>query len=163
MLRSFYAHAVVGSSVRASSLGVRAVSQAPACEHVAPSPSIRYTGRICERAQRVGEGGELSEITTAIAARQAQIKQLQSDIETLQRAASVLGGGTTGPAKAVSQPKPKAKAKRRRKTKAKPKTTATPKPKAQSKRKQHVWTAAEKAAIGKRMKAYWAKRRRAKG
>jgi hypothetical protein len=105
----------------------------------------------------------LSEITTAITARQAQIKQLQSDIETLQRAASVLGGGTTGPAKAVSQPKPKAKAKRRRKTTAKPKTTATPKPKAKSKRKQHVWTAAEKAAIGKRMKAVWAKRRTAKG
>ncbi len=103
----------------------------------------------------------MSEITTAITARQAQIKQLQSDIETLQRAASVLGGGTTGPAKAVSQPKPKAK--RRRKTKAKPKTTATPKPKAKSKRKQHVWTAAEKAAIGKRMKAYWAKRRKARG
>ena len=102
----------------------------------------------------------MSEITTAITARQGQIKQLQSDIEALQRAASVLGGGTTGPAKAVSQPK--AKAKRRRKTKAKPKTTATPKPKAKSKRKQHVWTAAEKAAIGKRMKAYWAKRRKAK-
>ena len=105
----------------------------------------------------------MSEITTAITARQAQIKQLQSDIETLQRAASVLGGGTTGPAEAVSQPKPKAKAKRRRKTTAKPKTTATPKPKAKSKRKQHVWTAAEKAAIGKRMKAVWAKRRKAKG
>ena len=111
----------------------------------------------------------MSEITTAITAREAQIKQLQSDIETLQRAANVLGGGTTGPAKAVSQPKPKAKAKRRRKTKAKsktktkPKTTAKPKSKAKAKRKQHVWTAAEKAAIGKRMKAYWAKRRKAKG
>ena len=105
-----------------------------ACEHVAPSPSIRYKGRICERARRVGEGGELSEITKAIEARQAQITQLQSDIETLQGAASVLGAGTA-PAKAPSQPKPK----------------------------QHVWTAAEKAAIGKRMKAYWAKRRKAKG
>ena len=83
----------------------------------------------------------MSEITTAITARQAQIKQLQSDIESLQRAASVLGGGTTARAKAVSQPKPKAKAKP----------------------KQHVWTAAEKRAIGKRMKAYWAKRRKAKG
>ena len=59
-------------------------------------------------------------------------------------------------------PKPKPKAKRRRKTKAKPKTTATPKPKAKTKRKQHQWSAAEKAAIGKRMKAYWAKRRKAK-
>ncbi len=99
------------------------------------------------------------QITTAIAARQAQITQLQSAIEILQRAASVLEGGTTAPTKAVGQPKPK----RRRKAKAKPKTTAKPKPKAKAKRRQHVWTAAEKAAIGKRMKAYWAKRRRAKG
>ncbi len=103
----------------------------------------------------------MSEITTAITARQTQIKQLQSDIETLQRAASVMGGGTTAPAKAISQPKAKPKAKRRRKAKAKPKTTAKAKPKA--KRRQHVWTAAEKRAIGKRMKAYWAKRRKAKG
>ena len=44
-----------------------------------------------EHAQRAGEGGELSEITTAIEARQAQIIQLQSDIETLQRAASIMG------------------------------------------------------------------------
>ncbi len=131
----------------------------PPCEHVAPSPSIRYKGRVCERAQRVGEGGELSEITTAITARQAQIKQLQSDIESLQRAASVLGGGTTARAKAVSQPKPK----RSRKAKAKPKTTAKPKPKARAKAKPHQWTVAEKAAIGRRMKAYWAKRRKAKG
>ena len=105
----------------------------------------------------------MSEITTAIKTRQAQITQLQNDIQLLQRAASVLGGGTTGPAKAVSQPKPEAKAKRRRKAKAKPKTTAKPKPRAKAKPKQHVWTAAEKAAIGKRMKAYWAKRRKAKG
>ncbi len=101
----------------------------------------------------------MSEITTAISARQAQIKKLQSDIETLQRAASVLGGGTTAPAKAVSQLKPKAK--RRRKAKAKPKTTAKPTPKAKAKRKQHLWSAAEKRAIGRRMKAYWAKRRKA--
>jgi hypothetical protein len=105
----------------------------------------------------------LSEITTAITAREAQIKQLQSDIETLQRAASVLGGGTTAPAKAISQPKAKPKAKRRRKAKTKPKTTAKPKSKAKAKRKQHVWTAAEKRAIAKRMKAYWAKRRKARG
>ncbi len=103
----------------------------------------------------------MSEITTAIKARQSQITQLQNDIQLLQRAASVLGGGTKAAPKAVSQPKPKAK--RRRKAKATPKTTAKPKPKATSKRKQHVWTAAEKRAIGKRMKKYWAKRRKAKG
>ncbi len=152
-----------GAAVGRAPAGRGAGHLSRACEHVAPSPSIRYKGRICERAQRVGERGELSEITTAIAAREAQIKQLQSDIETLQRAANVLGGGTTGPAKAVSKPKAKPKAKRRRKAKAKPKTTATPKPKAKAKRNQHVWTAAEKRAIGKRMKAYWAKRRKARG
>ncbi len=88
----------------------------------------------------------MSEITKAIAARQAQITQLQSDIETLQRAASIVGGRTKAPAKAARQPKATAKPK--------------PKPKAQGKRYQ--WSAAEKAAIGKRMKAYWAKRRKAR-
>ena len=63
-------------------------------EHVDPSHSIRYTGRTRECAQRASEGGELSEITTAILARQTQITQLQSDIETLQRAASIVGGKT---------------------------------------------------------------------
>ncbi len=87
----------------------------------------------------------MSEITSAIKARQTQITQLQSDIETLQRAASIVGGGTKAPAKASSRPKAPAK----------------PKAKPQPKQKQHQWSAAEKAAIGKRMKAYWAKRRKA--
>jgi len=54
----------------------------------------------------------LSEITNAIKARQTQIVQLQSDIETLQRAASLMGGGETPPAKATRQPtvKPQARA-----------------------------------------------------
>ncbi len=96
----------------------------------------------------------MSEITTAIKARQAQITQLQSEIATLQRAASVLGP----PARAAAKAKPKPKAK----PKAPAKSKAKPKPKAQ-KGKRHQWSAAEKAAIGKRMKAYWAKRRKAKG
>ncbi len=45
----------------------------------------------------------MSEITAAITARQTQIAQLQSDIETLQRAASIMGGGVNTPAKAVRQ------------------------------------------------------------
>ena len=96
----------------------------------------------------------MSEITTAIAARQAQITQLQRDIETLQRAASIVG--TTGPtAKATSQPKAKRKIKRkRRKRRAAAKTTQKRKP---------TWSAADREAISKRMKAYWAKRRKAKG
>ena len=85
----------------------------------------------------------MREITTAIKGKQAQITQLQSDIATLQRAASIMGGGTKTPAKTTRQPKAKQK--------------PQPKP------KRHVWSAAQKAAIGKRMKAYWAKRRKAKG
>ena len=94
----------------------------------------------------------MSEITKAIAARQTQITQLQSEIATLQRAASVLGPPARAAAKAKPQPKPKVPAK----------SKAKPKPKAQ-KGKRHQWSAAEKAAIAKRMKAYWAKRRKAKG
>ncbi len=45
----------------------------------------------------------MSEITNAIKARQTQIAQLQSDIETLERAASVMGGGEKTPAEAVRQ------------------------------------------------------------
>ena len=95
----------------------------------------------------------MSQISEAIKARQTQIAQLQSDIETLQRAASIMGGTTKAPAKATSQPK----------APAKPKAKPQPKPKAKAKPGRHQWTAAEKAAIGKRMKKYWAKRRKAKG
>ena len=89
----------------------------------------------------------MSQISEAIKARQAQITQLQSEIETLQRAASIMGGGPKAPAKATRQPK------------AKPK----PKAKLQPKPKRRPMTAAQRAAVGKRMKAYWAKRRKAKG
>ena len=93
----------------------------------------------------------MSQITQAIAARQTQIAQLQSEIEALQRAASIVGA----PAKAAAKPKPKAK--------PQPKAKPTPKAKPAPKQKRRQWSAAEKAAIGKRMKAYWAKRRKAKG
>ena len=102
----------------------------------------------------------MSEITKAVQARQTQILQLQRDIEALRRAARVLGGKAKGQSKtkrrkraAVAKPaQPKGAAKSKSKAK----------PKAQGKRR-HQWTAAEKAAIGRRMKAYWAKRRKAKG
>jgi len=55
----------------------------------------------------------LSEITRAIQARQTQITQLQSDIDTLQRAASLVGRkGATATAtsqKATGQPKTETK------------------------------------------------------
>ncbi len=85
----------------------------------------------------------MKQITVAIAARHAQIRTLQSDIETLQRAASIMGSGEKTPAKAVRQ-----KVRRQHK--------ATPQPKP----KRRPMTAAQRAAVGKRMKAYWAKRRK---
>ena len=103
----------------------------------------------------------MSEITAAIKARQTQITQLQSDIETLQGAASIMGEGTR--AKATRQPKPKAKPKAKAKQKPQPKLKPKQKARAKPKPKRHVWSAAEKRAIGKRMKKYWAKRRKAKG
>ncbi len=100
----------------------------------------------------------MSEITKAIEARQTQITQLQSDIETLQRAASLVGRTGTS-AKATSQPKAKRKVKRkRRKRRAASKGPGQPK----TTQKRRLWSAAEKKEIGKRMKAYWAKRRKAK-
>ena len=86
----------------------------------------------------------MSEITKAIEARQTQITQLRSDIEALQRAASIMG------------PRAKATAKTASTTRPQPKT----KPK---QRKWPTWSAADKKAISKRMKAYWAKRRAQKG
>ena len=85
----------------------------------------------------------MSEITKAIAARQTQITQLQSEIAALQRAASVLGPPARAAAKAKQKPKAKPQPKAKSKAARKPK--ATP--------KRHQWSAAEKAAIGKRMKA----------
>ena len=77
----------------------------------------------------------MKEITKALAAKQGQIKKLQRDIDALMRAAGILAGGEVK-AKAA-QPK----AKRTRKT----------------------MSAAARKAVSKRMKAYWAKRRKAKG
>jgi len=92
----------------------------------------------------------VSEITQAIAARQTQITQLQRDIETLQRAASIMGGTTKATPRATRQ-----------KATAQPKTKTKPTPK--RKRKRQAMSAANKRAMSKRMKAYWAKRRKAKG
>ena len=92
----------------------------------------------------------MREITKAVEARQTRIAQLQSEIETLHRAASIVGGSQTALAKAARQKAPK---------QVKPKAKPQSKAKAQGKRRP--WSAAEKAAIGKRMNAYWAKRRKA--
>ena len=96
----------------------------------------------------------MSEITTAIAARQVQITQLQSEIGTLERAASVLRGGRSAPEKATAgQPKPKQK--RRKRRAAAKATPAQPKQRKQRK----PWSAAAKRAMSKRIKASWAARK----
>ena len=89
----------------------------------------------------------MKEITKALTAKQAQIKKLQRDIDALMRAAGILAGGEV-----------KAKAKTKAKAKAKAKA-AQPK----AKRTRKTMSAAAKKAVSKRMKAYWAKRRKAKG
>ena len=86
----------------------------------------------------------MSEITKAIETKQTQITQLQSDIETLQRAASIMLGGKKAPAKAVQQKAPS-------------------QPTAKAKRKRAPMSAANRKAMSRRMKASWAKRRKAKG
>ena len=82
----------------------------------------------------------MKEITEALRAKHAQIEKLQRDIDALQKAADILGGGKV-------------------KAKATTKTTAA-RPKAT--RKRSTMDAAARKAVSKRMKAYWAKRRKAK-
>ena len=88
----------------------------------------------------------MKEISEALTAKHAQIKKLQHDIDALQRAAGILAGG-----------KVKAKAKTKTKTKTKAKA------KAKAKRTRPTMSAAARKAVSKRMKAYWAQRRKAKG
>ena len=85
----------------------------------------------------------MKEITKALAAKQGQIKKLQRDIDALMRAAGILAGGEV-------------------KAKAKAKAKAA-QPKAKRTRKTKTMSAAARKAVSKRMKAYWAKRRKAKG
>lgn len=87
----------------------------------------------------------MSEITKAIAAKQTQIKQLQSDIQTLLRAASIVGGRAATSAKPTPAAQP---------------TTTLAQPK--TKRRRRPWSAARREAMSKRMKERWATKRAAK-
>ena len=78
----------------------------------------------------------MKELTDAIKVKQAQIAQLHSDIDTLQRAASLLGRQRTTAKAIPAQPK--------------------------AKRKRRKMSAAAREALSKRMKATWAKRKRAR-
>lgn len=84
----------------------------------------------------------MKEITEALTAKQVQVEKLQREIDALQRAAGILAGKKV-----------------RAKTKAKTKTKSEA---SQAKRTRPTMSAAAKRAVSKRMKAYWAKRRKAK-
>ena len=99
----------------------------------------------------------MKEITDAITTRQAQIRNLQADIDALQRAASALGGKKT--VKATNQPEAKPKTKREQRGMSAAAQGSPRQPKTTQKRKQS-WSAADRAAISKRMKRYWANRRK---
>ena len=71
----------------------------------------------------------MSDISRAIAAKQADIRTLQTDLEALRQAAGIIGSAGAG---------------------------TTPK------RRGRKMSAAAKRAVSKRMKAYWAKKKKAK-
>ena len=91
----------------------------------------------------------MSQITRAIAAKQKQITQLRSDVAVLQQAASIMGGGADGGVQAGESP---ATAAAEAASASQPTTSLE-----QPKKPRAPWSAARR----KRMKAYWAKRRRA--
>ena len=105
----------------------------------------------------------MSDLSNAIAAKQAQLTQLRADVEALQRAASILGGKKTSPAKKRKRGKMSAAARKVLSQKlkahwAKKKAVAKPTPK----KKRRKMSAAARKAFGKRMKAYWAAKRKGK-
>ena len=94
----------------------------------------------------------MKEITEALAIRREQIRTLQRDVDALQKAAGILGGGTAT-STATAKKRSKAKVERKAKTRA-AKPAAAP--------KRRGMDATARKAVSKRMKAYWAKRRKAK-
>ena len=103
----------------------------------------------------------MKEITKAIVAKQAQLTQLQADLDALQRAASIVGGKQKSPAKKRKRGKMSAAARKALSQKlkahwAKKKGTAKPAPK----KKRRKMSAAQRKAVGRRMKAHWAKKRK---
>ncbi len=101
----------------------------------------------------------MPKISDAIAAKTAQLTQLQADLDALQRAASIMGGQTLakkdrrrGKRSAAAR---KALSKKLKAHWAKKKANAKPTPK----KKRRKMSAAQRKAVGKRMKAYWAAKR----
>ena len=105
----------------------------------------------------------MSDFSKAIAAKQAQLAQLQADLDALQRAATIIGGKKTSRAKTRKRGKLSAAARKvlSRKLKAhwaKKKAVAKLTPK----KKRRKMSAAQRKAVGQRMKAYWAAKRKGK-
>ena len=104
----------------------------------------------------------MTDLSKAIAAKQAQLTQLQADLDALERAASIMGGKQKSPAK---------KRKRRGKMSAAARKVLSQKLKAhwakkkaaaKPKKKRRKMSAAARKAVGQRMKAYWAAKRKGK-
>ena len=93
----------------------------------------------------------MKEITEALTGKLGQVKKLQREIDALQKAAGILAGRNV-----------KAKAKTKSKAKSKAKVKAKVAQAKAKKRERPTMSAEAKRAVSKRMKAYWAKRRKAK-
>ena len=105
----------------------------------------------------------MSDFSKAIAAKQAELTQLQADLDALQQAASIIGGKQKSPAKKRKRGKLSAAARKVLSQKlkahwAKKKAGSKPTPK----KKRRKMSAAQRKAVGKRMKAYWAAKRKGK-
>ena len=105
----------------------------------------------------------MTDISKAIAAKQAQLTQLQADLDALKRAASIIGGKQKPPAKKRKRGKMSAADRKVLSQKlkahwAKKKAASKSTPK----KKRRKMSAAQRKAVGKRMKAYWAAKRKGK-
>ena len=106
----------------------------------------------------------MTDIAKAIAAKQAQLDQLRTDLDALHRAASIMGGKKKSPAKARKR-RGKLSAAARKVLSQKLKAhwaTKRADAKSKVKKKRRTMSAAQRKAVGKRMKAYWAAKRKGK-
>ena len=101
----------------------------------------------------------MTDIANAIKAKQSEIQQLQTDIDSLQRAASIIGGKSAVKRKRKRRGKLSAAARKVLSQKLKAhwaKKKAAVKPK----KPRRKMSAAARKAVGRRMKAYWAAKRK---
>ena len=98
----------------------------------------------------------MTDISRAIAAKNAEIRELQTDLDALQRAASIIGGKTSAKKRKrrgkLSAAARKVLSQKLKAHWAKKKAVAKPAPK----KKLRKMSAAARNAVATRMKAYWA-------